>query len=215
MKKISYVMLMGIFLFSGSYSFAQCKLTSGDISMLKGQDQVNLQFDYSKMAVGKFKSDEEYVNKKKADMNKHKAGSGDEWAEKWKNDRTEKYQPAFENGMNIIMEKFNFKSRENAVTAKYTLVVHTIFLEIGTSSAVGYGYGFGSVGHKETYISVSVDLIETENPGKVLATIDMKKENTEYNGGWLDVDIALRIQGSYTRAGEDLAGFIYKTNYKK
>ena len=70
------------------------------------------------------------------------------------------------------------------------------------------------MGHKETYIIVSVDLVETDNPAKVLATIEMKKENTEYQGGFSDVDTGLRIQGSYTRAGEDLAGFIYKTNYK-
>jgi hypothetical protein len=212
MKKISYIILTGLFLLSGIYSFAQCKLNSGDISVLKGQDEVNLQFDYSKMAIGKFKTEDAYVDNKKSEMNKHKDGSGDEWAEKWKNDKTDKYQPGFERGMNMIFANFNFKARENAVTAKYTLVVHTNFLEIGTSSVVGYG--FGPTGHKETYISVSVDLIETENPSKVLATIDLKKENTEYQGGWSDVDTGARIQGSYTRAGEDLAGFIYKTNYK-
>jgi hypothetical protein len=211
MKKISYVMLTGFFLFSGCYSFAQCKLTSGDITILKGQAEVNLQFDYSKMAVGKFKSDEAYVDNKKAEMNKHKAGSGDEWAEKWKNDKTEKYQPAFERGMNMILDKFNLKGRENAVTAKYTLMVHTTFLEIGMSSAVGYGYG--GFGHKDTYISLTIDLVETANPEKVVATIEMRKEITENQGGF-DVDTGLRIQGSYTRAGQDLAGFIYTTNYK-
>lgn len=214
MKKISIIMLISSFLISVNYSFGQCKLTSGDISGLKGQDEVNLQFDYSKMAVGKFKTEDEYIEKKKADMNKHKSGSGDDWAEKWKNDKTEKYQPEFERGMNIIMEKFNFKSRENATSAKYTLVVHTTFLEIGMSSTVGYGYAPFGAGRKETYITLVVDLIETANPGKVLATIDMKRENTEYAGVW-DVDPSLRIQGAYTRAGEDLADFIYKTNRRK
>jgi len=212
MKKISNIILTGLFLLSGIYSFAQCKLTSGDISVLKGQPEVNLQFDYSKMAVGKFKAEAEYVDNKKAEMNKHKEGSGDEWAEKWKSDKTDKYQPGFERGMNMVLANFNFKGREDAVTAKYTFIVHTTFLEIGTSSMMGYG--FGPAGHKETYIVVSVDLVETENPAKVLATIDMKKENTEYQGGWSDVDTGLRIAGSYTRAGEDLAGFIYKTVIK-
>jgi curli biogenesis system outer membrane secretion channel CsgG len=212
MKKISYVILTGLFLVPGVYSFAQCKLTSGDISVLKGQDEVNLQFDYSKMAVGKFKTEDEYVNNKKSEMNRHKAGSGDDWAEKWKNDKTDKYQPGFERGMNMVLANFNFKARENAVTAKYTLIVHTTFLEIGTSSMVGYG--FGPAAHKEAYISVSVDLVETADPSKVLATIDMKRENSEYQGGWTDVDTGSRVEGSYMRAGQDLAGFIYKTNYK-
>jgi hypothetical protein len=212
MKKISYVILTGLFLLPGIHSFAQCKLTSGDISVLKGQEEVNLQFDYSKMAVGKFKTEDEYVNNKKSEMNRHKDGSGDDWAEKWKNDKTDKYQPGFERGMNTVLSNFNFKARENAVTAKYTLVVHTTFLEIGTSSMVGYG--FGPAAHKEAYISVSVDLVETADPSKVLATIDMKRENSEYQGGWTDVDTGSRVEGSYVRAGQDLAGFIYKTNYK-
>jgi hypothetical protein len=212
MRKINYVILTGVFLLTGIYSFAQCKLTSGDISVLKGQGEVNLQFDYSQMAVGKFKTEDAYVDNKKTEMNRHKAGSGDDWAEKWKNDKTDKYQPGFERGMNMVLARFNFNARENAVTAKYTLLVHTTFLEIGTSSVVGYG--FGPAGHKDTYISVSVDLVETENPAKVLATIEMKRENSEYQGGWTDVDTGSRIEGSYTRAGQDLAGFIYRTNYK-
>jgi hypothetical protein len=212
MKKISYVIMTGLFLLSGLYSFAQCKLTSGDISVLKGQGEVNLQFDYSQMAVGKFKTEDAYVDNKKTELNKHKAGSGDDWAEKWKTDKTEKYQPGFERGMNMVLSRFNFAARENAVTAKYTLLVHTTFLEIGMASVVGYG--FGPAGHKDTYISASVDLVETENPSKVLATIEMKRENSEYQGGWTDVDTGMRIQGSYTRAGQDLAGFIYRTNYK-
>jgi hypothetical protein len=210
MKKIRYVILTGLFLLPGIYSFAQCKLTSGDISVLKGQSEVNLQFDYSQMAVGKFKTEDAYVDNRKTEMNKHKAGSGDDWAEKWKNDKTDKYQPGFERGMNMVLANFNFNARENAVTAKYTLLVHTTFLEIGTSSVVGYG--FGPAAHKETYISVSIDLVETENPAKVHATIEMKRENSEYQGGWTDVDTGMRIQGSYTRAGQDLAGFIYKSN---
>jgi hypothetical protein len=210
MKKIRYVILTGLFLLPGIYSFAQCKLTSGDISVLKGQSEVNLQFDYSQMAVGKFKTEDAYVDNRKTEMNKHKSGSGDDWADKWKNDKTDKYQPGFERGMNMVLANFNFNARENAVTAKYTLLVHTTFLEIGTSSVVGYGFGYA--GHKDTYISVSVDVVETENPTKVLATIEMKRENSEYQGGWSDVDAGMRIQGSYTRAGQDFAGFIYKSN---
>ena len=42
MKKISYVILTGLFLSTGIHSFPQCKLTSGDISVLKGQSEVNL-----------------------------------------------------------------------------------------------------------------------------------------------------------------------------
>lgn len=213
MKKICFVMVISISLLSGKFSFAQCKLTSGDISVLKGQTEVNLQFDYSKMAVGKFKTEDAYVENRTKELNKHKPGSGEDWAAKWKSDKTDKYQPAFERGMNLIMERFNFKTRENAVTAKYTLLVHTTFLEVGMSSTVGYGFAPYGAGRKETYISVTVDLIETANPGKVLASIDMKRENTEYQGVW-DVDAGERVQGSYSRAGQDLAGFIYTTNYK-
>ena len=102
MKKIGILLVMSFFVFSGSKIFSQ-KLKSGDLSVLKGQKVINLQFDYSKMKVGKFDNEEEYIKTGTADRNKKKEGAGDAWAVKWRSDKTERYQPAF-------VESFNKKA---------------------------------------------------------------------------------------------------------
>lgn len=206
MKTKSIILVMALFLISAVSIFAQCKLTSGDIKVLKGQAVINMQYDYSKLAVGKFKSDDEYVANKTKEMNKKKAGSGDEWAEKWKGDRESRYQPAFEKMVNMATEHFGTSCRELASDAKYTLIVHTTFLEMGFST---FGYG----PRKSAYISLEVDLVETSNPSKVLATIEMKKEEGHYMGE-LEVDAGLRIESCYERAGANLGDFLMREALK-
>ena len=55
---------MVAFMLPGITLFSQCKQVSGDISVLKGQSVINLQYDYSNMAVGKFKNEADYVAKR-------------------------------------------------------------------------------------------------------------------------------------------------------
>lgn len=206
MKTKSILLVIGIFLISAGSIFAQCKLTSGDIKILKGQSVINMQYDYSKMAVGKFKTDDEYIASKTKEMNKKKAGSGDEWAEKWKGDRESRFQPAFERMVNMATEHFSTSCRELANDAKYTLIIHTTFTELGFST---FGYG----PRKSAYISVNVDLVETSNPSKVLATMEMKREEGHYMGE-LEVDAGLRIESCYERAGATLGDFLIREALK-
>ena len=202
MKTKSILFMMGIFLAYSTSMFAQCKLTSGDIKILKGQSMINMQYDYSKMATGKFKTDDEYVDSKTKEMNKKKPGSGDDWAGKWKGDRESRFQPAFERSLNMATEHFSTSCRELASNAKYTLIVHTTFLEMGFST---FGYG----PRKSAYISLVVDLVETSNPSKVLASIEMKREEGHYMGD-LEVDAGLRIESCYERSGANLGDFLIR-----
>jgi hypothetical protein len=204
MKKISILLLMGALLFPGLTIFAQCKLVSGDVHVLKGQKVINLQFDYSNMAVGKFRSADEYVANRVSDMNKKKPGDGDRWAEAWKNDRTSRFQPMFEKNLNERIEKFNVTGKENATDAKYTLIIRTIFTEPG--------YNIG-ISRMNAWIKMEVDLVETSNPGTVLATIMMKREDSINMMGY-DYDTGGRIQSAYDRAGEHLASFLIKNALK-
>jgi len=206
MKKMSLLFMMGIFLVSSVSMFAQCKLTSGDIKMLKDQSSINLQYDYSNMAIGKFKTDDEYVANKTKEMNKKKPGSGDDWAVKWKSDRESRFQPAFERNLNMLLERFKSSGRTGASNAKYTLIIHTTFAEMGFST---FGYG----PRKSAYISLVVDLVETSIPSKILASIEMRREEGHYYGD-LEVDAGLRMQSCYERAGEELGGFLVREAFK-
>ena len=195
---------MGAFLFPGITMFAQCKLVSGSVSVLKGQSVINLQYDYSKMAVGKFKSADDYVADRTADMNKKKPGDGDRWAEAWRNDRTSRYQPMLEKNLNQIVGKFNVSCKENATDARYTLIIRTTFTEPG--------YNIG-ISRQNAWIKMEVDLVETANPGTVLASMQMKREDSANMMGY-DYDTGGRIQSAYDRAGDHLGAFLVKNALK-
>ena len=204
MKKISIILLLGAFLFPGTTIFAQCKQVSGDVSVLRGQLVINLQYDYSNLSVGKFKDEKDYVAKRVDDMNKKKPGDGDRWAEAWNNDRTSRYQPTFERNLNAITGKFNVTFKENATDAKYTLIVKTTFIEPGFNVGIT---------RQNAWIKLEIDLVETANPGTVLASMQMKREDSVNMMGY-DFDTGSRIQSAYDRAGDHLGAFLVKNAFK-
>jgi hypothetical protein len=204
MKKISILALMVAFMLPGIAMFGQCKLESGSVGVLKGQSVINLQYDYSKMAVGKYKDEKDYVANRTTDMNKKKPGDGDRWAEAWKNDRTSKFQPMLEKNLNDIVGKFNVSCKENATDAKYTLIIRTTFTEPG--------YNIG-ITRQNAWIKLEIDLVETANPGTVLASMIMKREDSVNMFGY-DYDTGTRIQSAYDRAGDHLGSFLIKNSFK-
>jgi hypothetical protein len=189
---------------TAGFSFGQ-KLKSGDFKALKGQTTVNLKYDYSNMAVGKYKSADEYLADGIADRNKKKPGSGDEWAAKWKADRTEQFQPAFERELNDELKGYGLVAKENATDATYTLIISTTFLEPGFQSGMGVS--------KAATINLVVDLVETAAMDKVLAKIVYDKVPSANMMGY-DYDAGKRIESCYDRAGGNIGNVIEKNGLK-
>jgi len=208
MKKISITLLISTLVLYSSNIFAQAKLLSGDMKVLKGQTEVILSYDYSTMGVGKYKSADEYASEKVAEMNKKKEGSGDAWLEKWKSDRTERFQPSFRKDFNGEVDSYNLSGKDDSPNAKYTFIVRTTFMEPGFNVSM-----VTSFAKKPAYIDVLVDLVETANPGTVLATVEMKKIQSKNMGGY-DYDTGGRVESCYERAGEYLGKFLVKTVLK-
>ena len=204
MKTLKTFCLLVIFILPGIASLAQCKVTSGDPGILKGQKVVNLQFDYSNMGVGKFKNESDYVADKTATMNKKKPGDGDRWAQAWKNDRASRFQPTFEKYLNERLMGANVTYKENAPEAKYTMIVHTIFTEPGYNAGIT---------RENAWIKLEINIIETSNPSAVLATIEMKRvDSINMWGG--DFDTGSRIQSAYDKAGGFLGIFLAKSVFR-
>jgi hypothetical protein len=205
MRTLKGLLFAGIFIFLTAGLNAQCKLKSGDVKVLKGQTVIGLQYDYSNMAVGKYKNEQDYVKDKTAELNKKKAGSGDDWAAKWTGDRTSRFQPMFEKNINGIVDNFGVSFKEGETGAKYTLIVRTTFTEPGFNAVVGV--------RKNAYVSLVIDIVETANPSTPVAVIDMKKEESINMMGY-DYDTGARIQSCYDRAGEELGKFLAKNAFK-
>lgn len=193
--------MVSVFILSGGQLFSQ-KLKSGDLNILKGQTVINLQYDYSNLAVGKYKNEADYIENGIADRNKKKEGSGDEWAKKWASDKTERFQPMFEKNLNGKLSDAGITAKEGANDAKYTLIIKTTFLEQGFQSGMGVS--------KPAYINMIVDLVETANPGTVLAVIDYNKIQSVSMMGY-DYDTGERIKSCYDRAGDNIGKLIVKT----
>jgi len=191
-----------LFLASGAM-FGQ-KLKSGDVKILKGQTTINLQYDYANMAVGKYESEQEYVENRKADMNKKKPGTGDQWAESWTNDRQARFHPMFEKNFNAKLADVGVVAREGATDAKYTLIIHTTFVEPGFNVGVT---------RKNAYINIEVVLVETATRENSLAVIELPKLQSVNMMGY-DYDTGGRIQSCYDRAGDDLGKFLVKNAFK-
>jgi hypothetical protein len=208
MKKVIIPLIISALFALTLNVFAQAKLISGDMKVLKGQSEVILQYDYSKMGVGKYDNADQYTSEKVAEMNKKKEGSGDAWLEKWTSDRTERFQPSFRKYFNGEAHSFNLSGKDDSPNAKYTLIIHTIFMEPGFNVSM-----VTSFAKKPAYIDVQVDLVETANPGTLLGTVEMKKIQSKNMGGY-DYDTGIRLESCYERAGEYFGKYLVKNVLK-
>ncbi|MEO5892556.1 MAG: hypothetical protein ABIQ31_20080 [Ferruginibacter sp.] len=182
-------------LFQSVASHAQkLKLTDGDLSVLKDETSINFEFAYDNMAVGKFDTEKEYIDKKTAEYNKKEAGRGDNWAKSWVNDRQSRFEPKF-------IELFTKASEwSQSKTAKYTIIFKTKFTEPG--------YNIGIV-RKNAKIDADAVIVETANKSKVIATITVENALGRTFGGY-DFDTGDRIGEAYADAGKALGKFIKK-----
>lgn len=169
------------------------KVDEGDLGFLQGVKALNIQYDYSDMGVGKYESEQDYVNEKVADYNKKQEGKGDTWAKAWKSDRKNRYQPAFEDKLRDQLSGSDVKISDGT-NAKYTMKVHTKFMEPGWNIGIMRRYA---------HINVEITFFEAANPSNVLAKIIMRKvPGRTYGGG--DYDVAVRLEEAYAKLGKDI-----------
>lgn len=179
-------------------AFAQkFKVKEGSLDAIKGISKMNLLFDYSQMSVGKFKTEAEYVEKKKEDYNKKESGKGNKWEKDWIADRTERYAPQFTELFNKSSDNIKVGEYPNE---KYTLVVKTTKTEPGYNIAIS---------RKNAEISGEILVVETANPGSVLLRMTFEKALGRSFGGY-DYDTGFRIQEAYADLGKALGRYMDK-----
>jgi hypothetical protein len=206
MKKIirlsGYLLLL--FLFTEATA-QKISVASGSFDALKGTETINVTYNYDQMGVGKFDNEIDYINKKVDEYNKKEPGTGDKWKESWYADRESHFHPRFEEEFNNMCTSKNAGlSINNSVPAKYTLEVKTTFTEPG--------YNIG-ISRMNAYIDLEVFLLETGNPGTVLAKMMVKNSPGRDAMGY-DFDTGYRIQEAYAKGGKEIAYYIWK-NYLK
>lgn len=186
-------LLLAAFLFITAAASAQkIKKTEGDIAALASEKSINIVFTYDNMAVGKFKTEKEYIEAKTAEYNKSEAGKGDKWAASWIADRAERYEKKF---TELFTEATGMTIDKKA---KYTLIFHTTFTEPGFNVGVM---------RKNAYINAEATFVETASKGNTLAKLTLDKAPGRDAMGY-DFDTGWRISEAYAKSGKSLGKYI-------
>lgn len=180
MKKISFLYFaVALFfcLFTTQSANGQ-KVLSGDLKFLKGQESINVVFDYSGLMIEK-ETEAEFVAREAEAKNAKEAGSGDKFKADWEKDMVDRYSGAFKR---ILGEVLKIKTDEPA--AKYTLIVYNINL-------TNKGWGNKFSGGNPASMQVDFKFVETANQSNVLC--ELREEQARYMA--TTGTIAQKIQG--------------------
>ncbi|MGX5816700.1 hypothetical protein ACWKWU_00800 [Chitinophaga lutea] len=175
-------------LLAGAAQAQKIRVSDGSLDVLKDQKEINLEFTYDNMKVGKFDSEADYIKSRKADLDKKEPGRGDTWEKSWIADRKSRYEPKFDDLFTQVTDM------KVAPGAKYTLIFHTNFTEPGFNVGVM---------KKSAYIDADFTVVETADRNKVVAkgTIDKAPGRTFWGS---DFDTGERIGEAYEMAGKAL-----------
>ncbi len=193
MKKIiSNTAIFVLVFFTLNTQAQKIKTTEGDLSVLKNETSINIEFTYENMSVGKYDKESEYLDKKTAEYNSKEPGRGDSWAKNWVSDRNRIFEPKF-------LELFEKNSgMSNKADAKYTMIFHT------TSTEPGFNI---YVTRKNAEIDATVTIVETADRSKKIAVIDVKNAPGRTYSGY-DYATGERISECYAVAGKRLGKHI-------
>ena len=195
MKTIKILLTLSFILFAMFNCFAQeVDLTKGDLSVLKGETTINIEFTFEKMSVGDFNKEAEYIKKRIEEENKKDPPNGDNWAAQWEEQKKNYFGDKFILGF----------TKQNKMTfskdAKYTLIFNTKALE------PGYQVG---ISKRNAGVDGNVTLVETAKRDKKLAVLFVERApETKWRGAAFDAKS--RIGDAYYMDGQKVGKFIEK-----
>ncbi|HNW68805.1 MAG TPA: hypothetical protein PKI01_00255 [Bacteroidales bacterium] len=200
MKHIRLLFILVIITFNFQKAKAQdIDLVSGDITILIGQPTISVSFVYDGMDVAGLTEDY-YLKQKRGEF--RKAADADKFVAKWKSDFKDKHEPKFIEQFNLGMRKLKLKAEKEG-DSKYTMIVTTNKIEPGFYASSG---GI----NRDTYVNLTVNFVETENPENILATIKSEKVIGKSDNSVEMKDQQARIANAYGESASKIAKLIVK-----
>lgn len=190
MKAIRFVILAGILLTTVQLYAQKVKLVEGNLDALKDMAKLNVMYDYTRMTVGKFNNESDYIAYKKEEYDRLEAGRGDRWAKLWVEDRKNLFEPKFEEQFT----KYTGVELIPGYDQQYTIILKTIYTEPGYNVAMW---------KKNAEVDAIVLIVESKNPAVIVAKIALD----DCKGGIYDdnqYDPGIRLQEAYALAGKAL-----------
>ena len=196
MKKIVFLLFVTMTTLA---SAQKMKVTLGDFKFLKGETELNLVMDYSKVKFYKENMDEAaYIKKREKDIldsDKNQA-EVEKWKSDWEHSKKVTFVDKFSDSMN---KNYSINTAENNTNAKYTLIVETVWI---------YPGWFGGVMSQPSKVSTVLKFVETANPDVVLLEISSKNApGDNYIGVPNNND---RIAEGYAKTAKSLAKMLRK-----
>jgi len=174
-------------------------LVSGDITVLIDQPTVKISFVYDGMDVAGLIEDY-YLKQKRTEY--RKVADADKFVAKWKSDFKDKHEPKFIEQFNLGMRKLKLTAEKEG-DSKYTMIVTTNKIEPGFYASSG---GI----NRDTYVNLTIDIVETANPETILATIKSEKV-VGIGANTVEMkDQQARITNAYGQSGSKIAKLIVK-----
>lgn len=198
-------MVIAVLFVSCTMMSQDMKVVRGDFGFLKDQKDINVEFDYSKMTLMKEnKSEAQYVEDRTKELNEKSKGIGDIWKKKWNPSKELIWNPKFLELVNIVLLKENkeVSFQEDLTTAKYTLIVETVWIYPGWDAAIM---------KQPAKVTTNLKFVETANKSNVL--LEISSENAPGDQYGNNFSNESRIGEGFAKTGKSLAKMLLKKAY--
>jgi len=162
-------------------------INGGNVAGLKGVTTVNIIYDYSKLGVGAFRNEQDYLKKKEEDYKKDPA-KFEKFKNGWFNARKERFEPRFEEMFNKVGSKIGMTGKNYATDGVVTLKIETLFIE------PGYNIGISKM---PSFIDLECTFLDKN--GKEIVRYIVKNATGQQAMGF-DYDTGSRLVESYAKA---------------
>lgn len=202
MKKL----VLSVLFVSSMMTAQRMDVVKGNFDFLKGQKEINVQFDYSELTLMKEKKSEAaYIEDRTNDLNEKNKNVGDIWAKKWKASRELSWNPKFLELVNVVLSKkdVDVSFQEELATAPYTLIVKSVWIYPGWDVMMM---------KQPAKVTTLLTFVETANPSNVLVEITSEEAPGDQWGS--NFSNETRIGEGYAKTGKSLAQRLLKSVYR-
>jgi len=202
MKKLMVIAVLFVSCFTTAQNM---DVVQGKFDFLKDQKEINVEFDYSKMTLlSEKKTEAQYVEERTKELNDKTKGVGDMWKKKWNPSKELIWNPKFLELVNIVLLKENkeVSFQEDLTTAKYTLIVETVWIYPGWDAGIM---------KQPAKVSTNLKFVDTNNKSNVL--LEISSENAPGDQWGNNFSNESRIGEGFAKTGKSLAKMLLKKAY--
>lgn len=177
-------------------------VVKGDYTFLNDQKEINVEFDYSKLALMKEnKTETQYIDDRQAELNEKTKGVGDIWKKKWVGAKEMIWNPKFLELVNIVLakKKKEISFQEGLTNAKYTLIVQAVWIYPGWDVMMM---------KQPAKVTTNLKFVETANKANVV--LEISSENAPGDQWGNNFSNESRIGEGFAKTGKSLAGLVIK-----